>query len=82
MPNSFMMFLQEHLDKTWQGHLDFSKSLREMELLGETRTILSIVYRDFVCSESKRRELIEKDRIEFETAGLEYSNDSLRNYFV
>ena len=34
IPNSFMMFLQEHLDKTWQGHLDFSKSLREMKLLG------------------------------------------------
>lgn len=82
IPNSFMMFLQEHLDKTWQGHLDFSKSLREMELLRETRIILSIVYRDFVCSESKRKELIEKDRIELEAAGLEYSDDSLRNYFL
>ena len=82
IPNSFMMFLQENLDETWQGQLDFSKSIREMELLRDTRLILSLVYRDFVCSESKRKELIEKDRIELEAAGLEYIDDSLRNYFA
>ncbi len=71
IPNSFVMFLQENLDKTWQDHLDFSKSIREMDLLRETRIILSLVYRDFVCTAAKRKELVEKDRIEFQVAGVE-----------
>ena len=81
IPNSFMMFLRENMDKAWRGDLDFTKNLNSMNLLAETRAILSLVYRDFLCSDEERKELIEKDREEAKKAGWEYKDESLRELF-
>lgn len=43
IPNSFMEFLRENMDVTWSGNLDFSKNLMEMDLLRDTRVLLSRV---------------------------------------
>lgn len=82
IPNSFMLFLRENMDKAWRGNLDFTKNLNSMKLLDDTRVILSLVYRDFLCSEEERKELIEKDREEAKEAGWEYEEFSLRELFL
>lgn len=81
IPNSFMLFLCKKMDKTWRGNLDFTKNLNNMDLLADTRAILALVYRDFLCSEEERNELIEKDREEAKKAGWEYEDKSLRDLF-
>lgn len=81
IPNSFMDFLRKNMDATWSGNLDFSKNLMEMDLLWDTRVLLSLVYRDFLCSETERKILVVKERKEVEAAGMIYEDESLRDLF-
>lgn len=62
IPNSFM---------------DFSKNLMDMDLLKDTRVLLSLVYRDFLCAETERKMLVEKERKEVEAAGMIFEDESL-----
>ena len=81
IPTSFMEFLRENMDATRSNHLDFSKNLMKMDLLRTTRILLSLVYRDFLCSEEERRKLVEKDRKEIEATGEIFEDESLRDWF-
>lgn len=82
IPKSFTMFLYENMDKSWGGNLDFTKELDSMELLKETRILLSLIYRDFVCTDEERQVLVEAERLESEKAGIEYDDQSLRDLFA
>lgn len=62
IPEKFMQMLKKCRDPDWSGELDFSKSLSNMELLDKTMNLIHLVYRDFLCSESERKELIEEGR--------------------
>ena len=49
------------------GHkvnIDYTKSINEQELLQETRVVLSLIYRDYICSPEKRNTLIQVDKEE------------------
>lgn len=81
IPQSFMKFLHENMDKTAGSDLDFSKDLMEMDLLRDTRILLSLVYRDFLCSDEERKMLVEKERKDCEAAGITYEDESLRDMF-
>ena len=81
IPNSFMDFLRKNMDATWSGNLDFSKNLMDMDLLRDTRVLLSLVYRDFLCSETERKILVEKERKEVEAAGMIFEDESLKDMF-
>lgn len=79
IPKSFVMYLYDNMDAAWRGRVDFSKELNDMELLKETRVLLSLIYRDFVCTDEERKELVEADRLELEKVGLTYEDNSLRD---
>lgn len=81
IPTSFMEFLRENMDATRINHLDFSKNLMEMDLSRTTRVLLSLVYRDFLCSEVEHKALVDKDREEIEAAGKVFKDESLRDLF-
>lgn len=81
IPKSFVMYLYDNMDAAWRGRVDFSKELNDMELLKETRVLLSLIYRDFVCTDEERKELVEADRLELEKVGLTYEDNSLRDLF-
>ena len=42
--------------------LDHSKSINEQNLLHETRIILSLIYRDYICDAEEKKILLEKDK--------------------
>ena len=77
IPEQLKEFLWEKRDPDWKGSLDFSVNLTQMNMLDETRALVSLVYRDFLCSKEERDMLIEKDRIETEAAGFLYQYESL-----
>lgn len=81
IPRKFMSFLHDNMDATWGGKLDFSKDLNDMDLLEETRVLLSLVYRDFLCSPEEQEELIKKDKREAILGGWEYESFSLTELF-
>ena len=68
IPKSFIQLIEQNIDKNFKVNIDYSKSINEQELQRGTRVILSLIYRDYLCSEEERKELIEKDREELKQA--------------
>ena len=81
IPRKFIQFLRKNMDAQWGRNLDFTKNLNDMDLLQETRVLLSLVYRDFICSPEERMELIKKDKQEAILGGWEYKSFSLMDLF-
>lgn len=81
IPRKFIQFLQKNMDSKWGRNLDFSKNINDMDLLQETRVLLSLVYRDFICTPEERAELIKKDKREAILGGWEYESFSLTELF-
>lgn len=77
IPKELYDFLEQYGDREWKGNFDFSLSLNDMDLLRDTRVLLSMVYRDFLCSDEERKNLIEEERREAETTGESYEYESL-----
>lgn len=65
IPISFIEMIKENKDDTYHPQIDYSISINRQELLKDTRTILSLIYRDYICSDEKREELRYNDIIEF-----------------
>lgn len=82
IPKSFRAFIYENMDKNWCGRLDHTQKLKDMELLQETKIMLSLIYRDFICTEDERKALVEAERLELEKNGIEYEDQSLRDLFT
>ena len=81
IPKSLFDFLQNNMDKTWRCKLDFSKELKDMDLLRETLALLALVYRDFICSEEEREEIVERNRLSLGSPEAIYEDVSLRKLF-
>ena len=62
IPTGFIEMLREKMDNNYNVEIDYNKSINEQKLLKDTKIILSIIYRDYLCSEEKKKELIEKDK--------------------
>lgn len=65
IPISFIELIKENKDNTYYPQIDYSISINKQQLLKDTRTILSLIYRDYICSDEKREELKYNDIIEF-----------------
>ena len=62
IPTTFINFINNNKDSNYKPNLDFSKNINDQSLLNDTRTILSIIYRDYLCTPEKKKELLDKDR--------------------
>ncbi len=58
VPNNFKKLIKNNKDVDYKLVLDEKKPLNEQKLLIETREILALIYRDYLCSEDERKELI------------------------
>ena len=58
IPNDFILLIKNNKDINHKLVLDEKKPLNEQKLLIETRQILALIYRDYLCSEDERKELI------------------------
>lgn len=77
VPERFVLMLKKYMDPDLTGNLDFSKSLVNMDMLADTRVLLHLVHRDFLCSESERKKLIEKNTLEAAAREVYYLTESL-----
>ena len=64
IPISFINFIKQNMDLDYKCNIDFSKDINSQQLLHNTRVILSLIYRDYLCSTEERKILIEKDNLE------------------
>lgn len=61
IPIKFISMVNKFKDPSYKIQIDENKSLNEQKLLPETRQILALIYRDYLCDEKEREELIKKN---------------------
>lgn len=64
IPKKFITMLENHKDNNHIVNIDYSKKINDQNILRETKIILSLIYRDFICSPKEKQELNSKDIIE------------------
>lgn len=74
--SKFLDVIEKNRDTSYKVNIDYSKNLEEQELLQDTKTILGLIYRDFLCDEEKRAELIAQDKKAF----IEYQKELRKKY--
>ena len=57
IPSQFVNFIDGNRDIHYKPNIDFTKSINQQSLLKETRIILSLIYRDYICDVNKKKEL-------------------------
>ena len=77
IPRKFWSYIRRNMDETWAGNLDFSKRLEDMDLLEDTKFLLIMIYRDFICDPEERKEMIREEKRAAILGGWEYTPTSL-----
>ena len=81
IPKEFIENIKEKMYTTYKVIYDNTKSLNEQNIKQETRAILSIIYRDYICDKETKEKIIQKDRKEWleleEKKKEEYKNTEL-----
>lgn len=66
IPKSFIELVEQNRDKEYKFNIDYLKDINEQYLLQDTRAILALIYRDFLCDEEQRLKLKEQDEKQLE----------------
>ena len=64
IPAQFINFIKQNKKDNYITNIDYTKSINQQELQRGTRVILSIIYRDYLCDDEKKKELMQNDSIE------------------
>ena len=78
IPLKFINMVNKFKDPSYKIQIDENKSLNEQKLLPETRQILALIYRDDLCDEKEREELIKKNNKKIEEMNNTYD---IKNVF-
>jgi type I restriction-modification system DNA methylase subunit len=82
IPNSFLNFIEQKKSKSYIPNLNMQKSLNEQNLLKETRAILSLIYRSYLCNSEEKEKLKIDDIIELKIKQIEFNKKySYENLF-
>lgn len=60
IPKSFMNLIKDNRDLEYIFNIDYTIDIKK-QLLKESKVILSLIYRDYLCSKEKREELLALD---------------------
>ena len=64
IPKGFIKMIEQNRDKNFVVNIDYSKSINSQEMQRGTRVVLSLIYRDYICSKEEREEIITNDEKE------------------
>ena len=64
IPDKFINFIKQNKKEDYKTNIDYSKNINEQELQRGTRIILSIIYRDYLCEDEKKKKLMQEDNKE------------------
>lgn len=81
IPKSFIKMIKENRDLKYKFTIDYSKNINEQKLQHETRVILGLIYRDYLCDPEEREKLLTEERKELqkieEEKSIKYNPDDL-----
>lgn len=66
IPQDFLNIIKSNRDLSWDLNIDYNESINTQEILHETRIILSLIYRDYICNSEERNQLLKKEKIEIQ----------------
>lgn len=69
-------FIENNKAENYSSNINLTVPLKDQSLEKETKAMLGIIYRDYLCSEEQRRKLIENEKIEIE----EYERELREKY--
>lgn len=55
IPNKFMEFLKNNADKDYKCNFDYTKPLKDLELMNETRGLISMICLNYVCENEEQK---------------------------
>ena len=64
IPKIFINLIEKYKDPNYKYELEAGVELHNQEMTPETKTILSVIYRDYICTEEERIKLIREDKEE------------------
>ena len=62
--SGFINLIKQNRDENFIVNIDYSRKINDQELQRGTRVILSLIYRDYLCSKEQKEILIRKDEEE------------------
>lgn len=77
----FIELLENCMDKSYEVNIDYTKELKEPNIHHETKVIMGIIYRDYLCSSDEKERLLKLENDEYSKIKKEleekYSYDNL-----
>lgn len=61
LPKKLIKFIKENMDNSYISNIDVNTPINEQQLKKDTKILLSLIYRNYWCSEEKKKELLEED---------------------
>lgn len=55
IPNKFIEFLKNNADKDYECNFDYTKPLKELELMDETRGLISMICLNYICENEEQK---------------------------
>ena len=62
LPDKLISFIKENMDSTYISEINVNTPINEQILKNDTRILLSLIYRNYWCSEEKKKLLLEEDK--------------------
>ena len=63
IPTRFRNFVSQNMNNNYNVNLDLDKSIIEQNISKEAKSIIALIYRDYICSADKRQFLINNEII-------------------
>lgn len=71
IPKNFIKIIQENMDESYDISIE---ELNTQGMMEETETMMSLIFRDFICSDELNKKLIEYDNKQIEKEIERYNN--------
>ena len=62
IPKNFLELIKKNVEPDYKVNIDYSKSINDQDLKKDTRILLSLIYRDYLCSQEEKNKLIQNDK--------------------
>ncbi len=66
IPKKFMSFIKDNMEPNYKFEVQAGLDLSKQPISNETRVILAMIYRDYICSDEEKKALLNKEEKKLE----------------
>lgn len=72
IPQRIKEHIKENMDKDYNVTINFNEKLLNQDILPETKEMMAILYRDYLCSEEERKRIMKRTKELYEELEQKY----------